>query len=71
MAKAEFLNTAQLLYQQFIGDRKVATYKAPHAPQPTPERRHISRKVRFATAFDDDGNVTKVRRPRLFTGHRP
>lgn len=71
MAKAEFLNAAQLLYQLFIGDRKVVTYKPPHAPQPTPPRRHISRTVRFATAFDDDGNVTRVRRPRLFKGHRP
>jgi hypothetical protein len=30
----------------------------------------VKRLHRFATAWNDDGDVTAVRRPRLFKGHR-
>lgn len=65
------LNAAQQLYQSWLGDAKVATYKPPHAPQGTPPRRRESRNARFAIRFNDEGDVTHVRRPRLFKGHRP
>lgn len=65
------LNAAQQLYQSWLGDAKVPGYKAPHAAQGTPPRKREPRNARFAVSLDDEGNVTRVRRPRLFKGHRP
>lgn len=68
---AEALNPAQLILTDIMGDAKVADYKCPHAPRGTQPRPRFARLNRFATARDDEGNPTVVRRPRLFKGHQP
>lgn len=66
------LNAAQVLLQSFFTPGvEPRGYKAPHANRPTPARPRFTRKSRFAVAYDDEGNVTAVRKPRLFKGHRP
>ncbi len=70
------LNAAQQLMQSFyvMGDPVAGlqlrvTNDATH--KGTPPRRHIPRKQRFAVAWNDAGDVIRVRLPRLFKGHRP
>ncbi|KQI68712.1 hypothetical protein AN189_07375 [Loktanella sp. 3ANDIMAR09] len=66
------LNDAQRLILDIVdGGNSLRDYKAPHANRGTPARKHITRASRHAVAFDDDGNVTRISRPRLFKGHRP
>ena len=68
------LNAAQTLILELYPSNPLPVWpqeKAPHAYRDQPARRHISRRKRFAIAYDDEGRVTRVRLPRLFKGHRP
>jgi hypothetical protein len=87
LKKHRAAETAQRLLASFVGmvdhpdaDLVIAAeqtreygrdYKAPHAYRGTPPRPHISRRLRFASAYDNDGRVIATRKPRLFKGHRP
>jgi hypothetical protein len=69
------LNAAQPLMPSFYGmGDPVAVLQLRVTNDATPkgtQRRHISRKQRFAVAWNDAGDVIRVRLPRLFKGHRP
>jgi len=65
------LNAAQTLIMSFFAGESVRPNVPPHRQMGTPPRqRKYDREQRFAIAFDEDGNVTAIKLPRLFKGHR-
>jgi len=56
------------LLHSFFGEPVRASYKAPHANQPTPPRR---RKARMDELVFSKHHDTMIKKPKLFTGHCP
>lgn len=68
------LNTAQEFLLDLMEDgNSLRDYKAPHAYRPTPPRqRKFTRVERFTVQAADEatGQPARIRKPRLFKGHR-
>ena len=64
------LRASEILFRSFFEGEFYPLKKPPHRPTGTPPRAHrYTRQQRFGT-FNEEGQLVKVRKPRLFKGHR-